>query len=85
MTLKINDATMDLCDIMASMDRDRALEVLTQCAGSQRRLGVIVGVSEEHISRWRSGKYPVPAWVVVMAEAMEMIAPKDWPSRWSEK
>ena len=70
--------------MMPRMDGERALTVLTQCAGSQRRLGAIVGVSEEHISRWRAGKYPVPPWVIVMAELIDSLPRKDWPERWIE-
>jgi DNA-binding transcriptional regulator YdaS (Cro superfamily) len=66
------------------MTGEQALTVLVQCAGSQRRLASVLGVSEEHVSRWVHGRYPVPQWVVVVAEAMDQLPRKDWPERWSK-
>lgn len=67
-----------------TMTPEQALNVLVQCAGSQRRLASVLGVSEEHVSRWVHGRYPVPQWVVVLAEAMDQLPRKDWPERWSK-
>lgn len=64
------------------MTREEALSTLVQCAGSQRHLAAVLGVSQEHISRWMRGHYPVPQWVIAMAEVMEKVPPKDWPDRW---
>ena len=66
------------------MEQFEALRVLTQCAGSQRRFAEIVDVSEEQVSRWRAGKYPVPGWVVAMAELMSKLPRQDWPNRWTD-
>ena len=64
------------------MNGEQALSRLAQCAGSQRHLASVLGVSEEHISRWMKGRYPVPQWVITMAEVIEKVPPKDWPDRW---
>jgi len=64
------------------MSNEHALSLLIQCAGSQRRLAHVVGVSEEHVSRWMKGRYPIPDWVVALAEAMERLPPQQWPERW---
>jgi DNA-binding transcriptional regulator YdaS (Cro superfamily) len=67
------------------MTHKQALSILVQCAGSQRRLACVLDVSEEHISRWVHGRYPVPQWVIAMAEVMDQLPRKDWPERWSSK
>lgn len=64
------------------MEKARALVVLVRCAGSQRKLAEIVGVSEEHVSRWMKGKYPIPEWVPALSETMERLPPEQWPDRW---
>lgn len=64
------------------MDNRTALDDLARCAGNQRRLSEIIGVSPEQISRWRHGVYPIPEWVSVMAELMDRLPRKDWPERW---
>lgn len=61
------------------------IDVLAQMAGSQKRLAWILGVSQEQVSRWRHGKYPLPEWVIVLAEAMVRIPPQQWPRRWHQR
>lgn len=75
------DATSHLTYIQP-MTHEEALSNLIQCAGSQRRLASILGVSEEHISRWMKGKYPIPQWVLSFGEVMNKLRREDWPERW---
>lgn len=58
------------------------LRALIRCAGNQKRLAAIVGVSEEQVSRWKAGVYPIPAWVPVMAECLDAMPRGQWPERW---
>ncbi|MCB1506621.1 MAG: helix-turn-helix domain-containing protein [Hyphomicrobiaceae bacterium] len=64
------------------MKTSQALDTLVQVAGNQRKLAEVLDISEEHISRWRNGKKPIPTWVVALAEAMELLPPQQWPQRW---
>lgn len=66
------------------MTHDRALDILILAAGTQKRLAAILGMSPEHISRWRHGARNVPKWVVRLAEFIEMTPPKNWPAAWSD-
>ena len=69
-------------DNVAPMTHEDALASMIRAAGNQRKLAAVIGVSEEHISRWGKGKYPIPDWVLAMAELIEQIPPRDWPERW---
>lgn len=69
-------------DNVASMTHEEALATLIRAAGNQRKLAAVVGVSEEHISRWGKGKYPIPDWVLAMAELIDGLHHRDWPERW---
>lgn len=64
------------------MTHEAALNVLIQCAGSQRRLASILGVSEEHISRWMNERYPIPKWVQAFGAVMNKLRREDWPEEW---
>jgi DNA-binding transcriptional regulator YdaS (Cro superfamily) len=64
------------------MKTSHALNSLVQIAGNQRKLADALDITEEHVSRWRNGKNPVPTWVVALAEAMELLPPHQWPQRW---
>lgn len=64
------------------MKDTEALETLVQCAGNQRKLAAVVGISETHISRMLNGVYPVPTYLVALGEAMAALPPRDWPERW---
>ncbi len=64
------------------MKDTEALESLVRCAGSQRNLARVVGISESHISRMLNGIYPVPLHLVALGEAMSALPQKDWPERW---
>ena len=64
------------------MKHSTALDILIRAAGSQRKLAEAVGVSEEHVSRWRKGKYPIPDWVPAMAELIDQTHQREWPQRW---
>lgn len=66
------------------MTHEQALAVLVRAAGSQRKLAAAVGVTEEHISRWGKGKYPIPDWVLAMAELIDQTHQRDWPERWKQ-
>ena len=66
------------------MTDQEAVEVLTSCAGGSNRLARIIGMSPEHVSRLRAGRYPVPEWMHALAEAMNALPRKDWPARWTE-
>lgn len=78
---KIIDACASLV-YMLRMSNEDALRVLVQCAGNQRRLADIVGMSEAHVSRLMAGRYDVPEWMVALAEAMDKLPRRDWPERW---
>ena len=69
---------------IATMKQDRTtdLDKLVHLAGSQRRLAAVLGMTEENVSRWRSGRRNVPAYVSVVVELLEAVPPKDWPERW---
>lgn len=67
------------------MKDTEALETLVRCAGNQRKLAKIIGVSETHISRMLHGIYPVPLHLVAFGEAMAVLPQKDWPARWGRK
>jgi len=62
-----------------------AIDTLVRCAGSQKRLAGIIGVTQEQISRWRHGRYPTPKWIGALAEAMELLPPNQWPARWRDE
>lgn len=63
-------------------DRADSLAFLVRAAGSQRRLAEALDVTPEHVSRWVSGKKRVPTYLDALAEVLERLPPKDWPSRW---
>lgn len=67
---------------MIRSDRARSLAFLVRAAGSQRRLAEILDLTEENVSRWGSGARNMPAYLDIVAELLERLPMKDWPSRW---
>lgn len=64
------------------MTDQEAIKKLVGIAGSQKRLGEIIGVPEERVSRWINGHHRTPGTIKVIAELIEQTPPRDWPERW---
>lgn len=66
------------------MDHDISYHQLRKIAGTQRRLAVILGLTEEHLSRISNGHRAAPAYMRVIAELLSALPHKDWPERWRQ-
>jgi transcriptional regulator with XRE-family HTH domain len=59
-----------------------SLDRLKSLGFSQRQIADALGLTEEHVSRIKSGAKSVPVYVDAVFELLEALPPKDWPDRW---
>jgi DNA-binding transcriptional regulator YiaG len=53
------------------MTGDEMRTILREAGANQARFAELLGVSEEHVSRWRHGLYPVPTYAAKLLRLVQ--------------
>lgn len=63
-------------------EKAMGLKRLIRAVGSGRQVATALGMSEEQVSRVRTGRKAERDYFEALAELLELVPMKDWPERW---